>query len=78
MNIVANYLKSSKLTWNTGAGVNVHSFVKGDEVYLNGTTTPFGIVSSIGNKNIMVKKHNDGKIVAILPTKLWISKNIPH
>ena len=64
--------------WDTGAGVDVYSFMRGDEVYLNGVRDPFGMVTSIGEKNVMVKRHSDGKIVPMPPTKLWVGKNIPH
>lgn len=64
--------------WSTGAGVDMWSFVKGDEVYLNGIYEPFGMVTSLGNKNVMVKRHKDGKIVPMAPTKLWVGKNIPQ
>jgi len=64
--------------WDTGAGVDVYSFMRGDEVYLNGVRDPFGMVTSIGEKNVMVKRHSDGKIVPMPPTKLWVGKNIPY
>lgn len=64
--------------WESGHGVNVYSFIKGDEVYVNGNYKPVGMVSSIGTKNIMVRRHSDNKIVPMLPTELWIGKNIPH
>jgi DNA repair protein RadC len=64
-------------SWNRGAGVDVHSFLKGDEVYVNGDYEPYGIVTSVGSKNIMVKKHKDNRIVAMNPKNLWVGKNIP-
>lgn len=65
-NFVSTEGDSSKFT--TG------HFLVGDEVYLVGNPKPFGMVSSLGDKNVLVKRHEDSKIVPKKPTELYLGQ----
>lgn len=56
--------------------VDIGHFIKGDEVYLEGDNEPLGMVIGIGKKNIIVKRHIDGKKVAVEPNKLYLGKEL--
>ena len=53
---------------------SVYAFLEGDEVYKVGTQNPLGMVSSIGTKRVKVKRHSDGKMVYMDPSKLYLGK----
>lgn len=48
----------------------IYSFVRGDEVYNVGETTPLGMVVGFGSKNVIIKRHSDGKRVRVDPNKI--------
>jgi hypothetical protein len=53
----------------------VWAFIRGDEVYRVGNTEPLGMVVSLGDRNVMVKRHEDGKVVAMDPNNLYLGKD---
>jgi hypothetical protein len=61
----------------TGGQIEINqktsNFVVGDEVYKIGDdpAKAFGMVKSIGKSRIYVTKHSDGKVVSLLPNKLY-------
>lgn len=56
----------------------VYAFIRGDEVYRVGNTEPLGMVVSLGDGNVMVKRHDDGKVVSMDPNGLYLGKDWHH
>jgi hypothetical protein len=56
----------------------VYSFIRGDEVYRVGESEPLGMVVSLGSRNVMVKRHDDGGVVSMDPNDLYLGKDWHH